>query len=91
MQNSNIKEFLNQIKVRHMIVFQLHFLFFMIVFRSFSLLSLQLLNKMKIPSLSYSKNLVKTPNFHSSGLEKLILRSFLRNWIYQETYPLNTF
>lgn len=62
MQNSNIKELWNQIK---------------------------LLNKMKIPSLSYSKNLVKTPNFHSSGLEKLILRSLLRNWIYQETDPLN--
>lgn len=62
MQNSNIKELWNQIK---------------------------LLNKMEIPSLSYSKNLVKTPNFHSSGLEKLILRSLLRNWIYQETDPLN--
>lgn len=26
---------------------------------------------------------------HCSGLEKLILRIFLRNWIYQETDPLN--
>lgn len=41
------------------------------------------------PKSQLFQNLVKTPNFHSSGLEKIILRSLLRNWIYQETDPLN--
>ena len=39
----------------------------------FSLLLLQILNKLKILNLSYSKHLVKTPNLHSSSLEKLLL------------------
>ncbi|KAG5223838.1 TMV resistance protein [Salix suchowensis] len=45
----------------------------MITFSLFSLLLLQILNKLKILNLSYSKYLVKTPNLHSSSLEKLLL------------------
>nr|XP_034896452.1 TMV resistance protein N-like isoform X3 [Populus alba] len=33
----------------------------------------KILNKLKILDLSYSRNLVKTPNLHSSRLEKLLL------------------
>uniref|UniRef100_A0A3N7G2P9 Uncharacterized protein n=1 Tax=Populus trichocarpa TaxID=3694 RepID=A0A3N7G2P9_POPTR len=33
----------------------------------------KILNNLKIIDLSYSKNLVKTPNLHSSSLEKLLL------------------
>ncbi|XP_061949493.1 disease resistance protein RPV1-like [Populus nigra] len=33
----------------------------------------KMLNNLKILDLSYSKNLVKTPNMHSSSLEKLLL------------------
>uniref|UniRef100_A0A6N2MJN6 NB-ARC domain-containing protein n=1 Tax=Salix viminalis TaxID=40686 RepID=A0A6N2MJN6_SALVM len=38
----------------------------------------KILNKLKILNLSYSKNLVKTPNLHSSSLEKLLLEGCLR-------------
>ncbi|XP_034888788.1 TMV resistance protein N [Populus alba] len=34
----------------------------------------KILNNLKILDLSYSKNLVKTPNLHSSRLEKLLLK-----------------
>uniref|UniRef100_A0A6N2LLQ0 TIR domain-containing protein n=1 Tax=Salix viminalis TaxID=40686 RepID=A0A6N2LLQ0_SALVM len=37
----------------------------------------KILNKLKILNLSYSKNLVKTPNLHSSSLEKLLLEGCL--------------
>ncbi|KAJ6857996.1 disease resistance protein RUN1-like isoform X2 [Populus alba x Populus x berolinensis] len=34
----------------------------------------KILDKLKILNLSYSRHLIKTPNFHSSSLEKLILK-----------------
>uniref|UniRef100_A0A6N2KAS0 NB-ARC domain-containing protein n=1 Tax=Salix viminalis TaxID=40686 RepID=A0A6N2KAS0_SALVM len=37
----------------------------------------KILNKLKILNLSYSKNLVKTPNLHSTSLEKLLLEGCL--------------
>uniref|UniRef100_A0A6N2KYG0 TIR domain-containing protein n=1 Tax=Salix viminalis TaxID=40686 RepID=A0A6N2KYG0_SALVM len=37
----------------------------------------KILNKLKILNLSYSKHLVKTPNLHSSSLEKLLLEGCL--------------
>ena len=49
----------------------------MITFSLFSLLLLQILNKLKILNLSYSKHLIKTPNLHSSSLEKLLLEGCL--------------
>ena len=49
----------------------------MITFSLFSLLLLQILNKLKILNLSYSKYLVKTPNLHSTSLEKLLLEGCL--------------
>uniref|UniRef100_A0A6N2M609 Uncharacterized protein n=1 Tax=Salix viminalis TaxID=40686 RepID=A0A6N2M609_SALVM len=37
----------------------------------------KILNKLKILNLSYSRHLVKTPNLHSSSLEKLLLEGCL--------------
>ncbi|KAG5235150.1 TMV resistance protein [Salix suchowensis] len=37
----------------------------------------KILNKLKILNLSYSKHLVKTPNLHSSSLEKLLMEGCL--------------
>jgi len=35
---------------------------------------IQILNRLKILNLSHSQHLIKTPNLHSSSLEKLILK-----------------